>query len=389
VRVGLECCLEDPQQVIGSARFGLLMHQASVDAGLHYACDRLAEALPGQLAAIFSPQHGLWGEQQANMDETPHGVHPRWKIPVHSLYSETRRPTPEMLDGLELFVIDLQDVGTRVYTYIWTVVYCLEACAEVGLPVVLLDRPNPVGGLVVEGPILQTGFTSFVGLLPIPMRHGLTLGELACLANQERNLGAKLEVVRMRGWRRKMLFSETGRPWVSPSPNIPRFFTTLLYPGQVLLEGTVLSEGRGTTQPFELAGAPFVDPDALAGALRQYELPGLGIRPVYFRPTFEKWAGTRCGGVALHVLQPRDVRSYATTLALLASVRRLWPQPELWRMPPYEYEFDRMPIDILHGCSDLRLRLDQPISDPPRLDDLAAVDHQQWWSRVEPFLLYD
>jgi uncharacterized protein YbbC (DUF1343 family) len=341
------------------------------------------------LAAIFSPQHGLWGEQQANMDETPHGVHPRWKIPIHSLYSETRRPTPEMLDGLELFVVDLQDVGTRVYTYIWTVLYCLEACAEIGLPVVLLDRPNPVGGLVVEGPILQADFTSFVGLLPIPMRHGLTLGELACLVNQEGNLGAKLEVVPMRGWRRKMFFPETERPWVAPSPNMPRFETTLLYPGQVLLEGTVLSEGRGTTQPFELVGAPFVDPDALTEALRQYELPGLGVRPVCFRPTSDKWAGTRCGGVALHVWQPRAVRSYATTVALLASVRRLWPQTPLWRMPPYEYELDRMPIDILHGSSDLRLRLDAGIPDPQQLDDLVAVDHQQWRSRVAPFLLYD
>jgi len=389
VKVGLDCCLEDPQKVIGRARYGLLMHQASVDVRLDYACDRLAEALPGQLRAILTPQHGLWGEQQSNMDETPHGVHPRWNVPIYSLYSETRRPTPEMLEGLELLVVDLQDVGTRVYTYIWTVVHCLEACAQAGLPVVILDRPNPLGGLTVEGPLLNQDFASFIGLLPIPMRHGLTLGELARLANHERSLGAELDLVPMHGWRRKMLFSETRLPWTAPSPNMPRFETAIVYPGQVLLEGTQLSEGRGTTQPFELAGAPFVEPYRLADEMRQYDLPGLGIRPVRFHPTFDKWAGASCGGVALHVGQPRVVRSFVATLALLASVRRLWPEVPLWRMPPYEYDFERMPIDILYGSSDLRVRLDAGDVQQKDLDELTAVDAEAWWSRVRPFLLYE
>src|SRR5262245_11807688 len=288
VQIGLERCLVQPPAILRRGRFGLLMNQASVSVTFQYACDLLAERFPGQLAAIFSPQHGLWGEQQANMIESPHGWYEPLGVPVYSLYSETRRPTSQMLQGLDCLVIDLQDVGTRVYTFIWTVQQCLISCAAAKVPVVVLDRPNPLGGEVAEGPLLEAGYESFVGGASIPLRHGLTVGEVARLVNQEQQIGAELIVVPMEGWRRSMPFDDSGRAWVAPSPNMPRVTTALLYPGQVLLEGTNLSEGRGTTLPFEVVGAPFIDPQRLCDELKSAELPGLAIRPIRFVPTFDK-----------------------------------------------------------------------------------------------------
>lgn len=369
-----------------------------------------------QVAALFSPQHGVWGEEQANMIETPHGRHPRFpRVPLYSLYSETRRPTPEMLQGLDAFVIDLPDVGTRIYTYIWTVTHCLEACAEQGLPVVILDRPNPLGGEIVEGPPLDPAFASFVGRAPLPMRHGLTIGELALHLNDTMGIGADLTVVPLQNWRRDMLWPETGLPWVPLSPNLPTFASALVYPGQVLLEGTNLSEGRGTTTPFEIVGAPFVDgfrlTEALslesslqaAGALEsslQAVEPrmqpegctptGVIFRPIRFRPTFDKWAGESCGGVMLHVTEPRVFRPYRTTLQLLAAIKRLWPHEFAWCPPPYEYETQKMPIDILSGSYRLREWIDGGPADvellPELIADGAASD---WWRQVPPpSLLY-
>lgn len=390
VEIGLERCVLGPPGVLRGRRFGLLMNQASVDASYRYACDVLAERFPGQLAAIFSPQHGLWGEQQANMIESPHDTYDPLGVPVFSLYSETRQPTREMLRDLECLVVDLQDVGTRVYTFVWTVSYCLEACAAAGIPVVVLDRPNPLGGEVIEGPCLQPVFASFVGRLPIPMRHGLTMGELALLANRELKLGAQVHVVRMNGWRRNMLFAETGRAWVPPSPNMPRLETATLYPGQVLLEGTNLSEGRGTTTPFEVLGAPFIDAHALARELGHHAHPGLHIRPIRFVPTFDKWHGQRCGGVALHITDPRTVRSFALALHVFAAVRKLWPHEFAWLSPPYEYEREKMPIDILFGSPGLREVLEHVqelrASD---LHDLSSVDAAAWKETWDECRLYD
>jgi uncharacterized protein YbbC (DUF1343 family) len=295
-----------------------------------------------------------------------------------------------MLRGLDCLLIDLQDVGTRVYTFVWTLLECLRACAEAGIAVVVLDRPNPLGGLVAEGPLLQPGIESFVGGASIPLRHGLTLGELARLLNAEQKIGARLEVVPMNGWRRSMLFQQTGRSWALPSPNMPRVETTLLYPGQVLLEGTNLSEGRGTTLPFEVVGAPFIDPDALARELAVLALPGVRIRPVRFVPTFDKWQGQECGGVVLHVVDAPAVRSLALTIAILAVVRKLYPVDFACLRPPYEYEREKMPIDILYGSPALRERLmsDEPVS-AATIDELAALDAASWWHRVRPHLLYD
>src|SRR5262249_36609630 len=261
-----------PEVLSRSARFGLLLNQASVNKDFEYSSTLLAGRFPGKLAALFSPQHGLWGEQQANMIETGHSRDDSLDIPIHSLYSETRKPTPAMLKGLECLVVDLQDVGTRVYTFAWTMMACMEACAEAGVPVVVLDRPNPLGGEIFEGPLLDLHYASFVGRSSIPMRHGLTMGELARWLNARHRIGAELQVVKMTGWSRRLLWPETGRTWVLTSPNLPRWEGCLVYPGQVLLEGTNLSEGRGTTTPFEVFGAPLINPQKLLAELTPLQL---------------------------------------------------------------------------------------------------------------------
>ncbi|MFO1077864.1 MAG: DUF1343 domain-containing protein [Planctomycetota bacterium] len=387
LQLGLEVALAEPPALLQRARaFGLLCNQASVDGGFTHAAIALQARFPGRLAALFGPQHGLWSTEQDNMVETAHVRDARLGVPVWSLYSETRRPRPEMLVDLDLLVVDLQDVGTRVYTYAWTLCECLAACRERGIPVLVLDRPNPIGGRHAEGPLLDLAWRSFVGGAPVPMRHGLTLGELARFCNERLGIGADLHVVAMRGWRREQLWRDTGRGFVPPSPNLPRGEGALVYPGQVLLEGTRLSEGRGTTTPFEQWGAPFVDPWALLETLRAHELPGVALRPVRFEPTFQKWQRRACGGLFLHVTDPEAFRPYRTTAVLLRAVRELWPQHFEWLPPPYEYETEKMPIDILSGGPALRAFVagERPWS------ELGAVTAapRDWWSQAAPFLLY-
>lgn len=261
------------------------MNRASVDGELRLACDVVADAFPNQLAALFSPQHGLWGDAQANMVETDHDWHGRLDVPIHSLYSESRQPTRQMLSGLDCLLVDLQDVGTRVYTFVWTLLECLRACREMDIVVHVLDRPNPIGGAIVEGPLIQPDYFSFVGGASIPMRHGLTICELATLFNNEHSIGAKLAVTPMVGWSRQSYFCDLDRHWIPPSPNLPTVQSTIVYPGQVLLEGTNLSEGRGTTMPFLIVGAPYVDAGLLADDLAASELPGATFLPIRFRPT--------------------------------------------------------------------------------------------------------
>jgi uncharacterized protein YbbC (DUF1343 family) len=288
------------------------------------------------------------------MIETPHRHDAGRRVPVYSLYSETREPTPEMLEGLDILVIDLQDVGTRVYTYIYTMANCLKGAAGAGVPVVVCDRPNPIGGVDVEGPVLEPGFESFVGLFPIPLRHGMTIGELARFFNERFGLGASLDVVTMDGWSRGRYWDATALPWVMPSPNMPTLDAAVVYPGQVLFEGTQLSEGRGTTRPFELVGAPWIDANRLAGTLNAYGLPGVHFRPVYFEPTFHKFAGKTCGGVQVHATDRSTFRPVLATAALLREFRAALPERFAWRDPPYEYEHEKTPIDILSGSSALR-----------------------------------
>lgn len=365
-------------------RIGVLLNDASLGADHAYAHTVLDAALPGSVSVLFGPQHGIWRTEQDNMVETAHGTDPLLQVPVFSLYSETRTLTPPMLDAMDVLVVDLQDVGTRVYTYVWTLRHCMAVCAQAGVPVVVLDRPNPIGGIVAEGPLLGDDFQSFVGEAPIPMRHGLTLGELARLLNGEQELGCDLHVVPMDGWKRGMHWPDTGLPWLPPSPNLPRFEGTVVYPGQVLIEGTELSEGRGTTTPFELVGAPWLDGFRLIAELDPDDFEGLTLRPTAFVPTFQKHADQTCGGLFWHVTDARKVRSYRSTVALLQAIQRLWPADFAWRPPPYEYEEELMPIDILTGGTALRALLDGTADRESVLD----LDKTAWWQRVEPFLLY-
>lgn len=362
VRTGLEMILARPPRELQKARIGLLCNQASVDSNFRHARSLFAREWGRGLRALYSPQHGLGGEKQDNMIESPHGRDRELGIPVFSLYADVRRPTAGMFDPIDVLVVDLQDAGCRVYTFITTLLYCLEAAARHGKKVVVLDRPNPVGG-TVEGPFLKEGMVSFVGAFPMPLRHGMTMGELALFFNDEAGIGADLTVVPLRRWRRSMRFAETGLPWVPPSPNLPTADSALVYPGQVLLEGTSLSEGRGTTRPFEMCGAPWIEPGKLVRALARYRLPGVVFRALRFEPTYQKWAGRVCGGVQLHVTAPQDYLPCRTTITLLREVVRLWPRRFSWRRPPYEYEHRRLPFDILSG--DPKVRRDLEAGTPP------------------------
>lgn len=383
IQTGLDVVLREPPARLENSRaFGLLSNQASVTSRFEHAADALHERFPEQLETLFGPQHGMWSTEQDNMIETGHASYR--SMAVHSLYSETRKPSPEMLRGLDLLVVDLQDVGTRVYTYIWTLVLCLEACAEQGIDVMVLDRPNPLGGEVAEGALLDRSFASFVGGAEIPMRHGLTIGELARHCNEALGIGCELHVVPVENWQRSMLWSDTGRSWVPPSPNLPRIEGALVYPGQVLLEGTNVSEGRGTTTPFEQFGAPWLDARGLRDALG--EQAGLLGRTVSFEPTFQKWAGQPCHGLFLHVTDGPAVRSYEATLRLLRELRRRHPEQFAWNPPPYEYEHTRMPMDILTGSEAVRQWVDDLGSDA-ELDGLCRAP-ADWWSRVANALLY-
>lgn len=355
---------------------GLVCNPASINARFEHVVDR-AEAAGVRVGAIFGPQHGFRADLQENMIESAHAEDRRRRIPIYSLYSETREPTAEMLEGLDALVIDLQDVGTRIYTYIYTMANCLRAGRRHGVPVIVCDRPNPIGGVAVEGPMLEPGFESFVGQFPIPMRHGMTIGELARLFNEHFGIGAKLEVVAMPAWRRESYFDETGLPWVLPSPNIPTLDSAIVYPGTVLFEGTNVSEGRGTTRPFELVGAPWIDPETFAARMNARGLPGVYFRPALFEPTFHKHVGTPCGGCQLHVTDRRSFRPVETGVALLQTFRTMGPDHFAWREPPYEYEYLLAPIDILCGSSEVRERLE--------LGDDAADIAAGWREPVAAF----
>jgi uncharacterized protein YbbC (DUF1343 family) len=350
-------------------RVGIVSNPASVDRSFTHIVDAVIAAPGVTLAAIFGPQHGFRSDVQDNMIETPHGDDPDRRVPVYSLYSDTREPAAEMLAGLDALVIDLQDIGARIYTYVYTMANCLRACARRGLPVIVCDRPNPIGGTAVEGPMLDPAYASFVGQFPIPMRHGMTIGELARLFNEHFAIGATLEVVAMEGWARDQYADETGAPWVMPSPNIPTLDSAVVFPGTVLVEGTMASEGRGTTRPFELVGAPWVHAERMAADLNQRALPGVHFRPAVFEPTFQKHARTPCGGCQIHVTDRRRFQPVLTGVAVIEAVRAQDPAAFAWRQPPYEYEHDKQPIDILAGSPALR----DAIESGARAEDIAAT----------------
>ena len=373
--------------ILGRGRVGLLCHPASVDSTLQHAADLLVAA-GVDLRCLLGPEHGVRGDVQ-DMAGVQDGVDNRLGIPVHSLYGttvESLRPAPHMLEGLDLVVVDLQDVGSRYYTYVWTMVLTMQACAEAGLGVVVLDRPNPIGGQV-EGPGIDDGFGSFVGYHPVCTRHGMTVGEIARLTRAELGLELELQVVRTEGWQRRRLFDQTGLPWVLPSPNMPTLETALVYPGGCLVEGTNLSEGRGCTRPFEIIGAPWIDPWQLVQALEQEDLDGIRLRPLTFSPTFHKHAGCACGGVQVHVTRRSRFRPLRTYVALLCGIHHLWPDEFSWRAQAYEF-VDQIPaIDLLAGGTWLREGIEQDLTLEALTArwDRAQADFQE---RRRPFLLY-
>jgi uncharacterized protein YbbC (DUF1343 family) len=385
VRLGSDVLLRSGQ--LAGKRVGVVCNHASLDRGFLHIVDRLAAANDLTLAAIFGPQHGFRSDVQDNMIETPHANDPGRRVPIYSLYSETREPTAEMLAPLDVIVIDLQDVGARIYTYIYTMANCLRACARHGVPVIVCDRPNPIGGLDVEGARLVPGFESFVGQFPIPMRHGMTIGELAAFFNEAFSIGARLEVVKMEGWRRDMYANQTGLPWVMPSPNMPTLDTAIVYPGTVLFEGIMLSEGRGTTRPFELVGAPWIEAERFARDMNALGLAGVYFRAAVFEPTFQKYARQTCGGVQIHVTERHLFKPVLVGVALAGMFRRANPEKFAWRQPPYEYEHDKMPIDILAGSSTLREQIE---ADVPATEIAASwrKDEEEFRTLRERFLLY-
>jgi uncharacterized protein YbbC (DUF1343 family) len=332
------------------ARVAALLHPASVSSKLEHA-SQILERLNGnlfQLAAFFGPQHGFLGQTQDNMVEWKTYEHPRLRIPVYSLYGEHREPTADMLRDVDVLLVDLQDVGARYYTFIWTLYLGMRACEQYGVALVLLERPNPINGVTTEGPVLDPKYKSFVGMHPIPVRHGQTIGELA-QQFRETFPKCRLSILPMKNWKREMWFDQTGLPWVMPSPNMPTLDTATVYPGMCLLEGTNISEGRGTTRPFEIFGAPFIEAEALCRELNDLKLPGVFFRQNYFEPAFHKFAGELCGGAQIHVLNRNVFRPFETGVEIIRCIRKLYPDSFAWKQPPYEYEREKLPIEILLG----------------------------------------
>ncbi len=379
VQTGFERLLADTPLALKEARLGLLCNQATVGRAWQPLWQELARQFPRQVRALFGPQHGLWGEKQDNMVASADGIEPVTGLPVFSLYGDRLRPSQESLELIDVLLVDLPDVGTRVYTFAATMAYAMQAAARLGKQVVILDRPNPIGGLQIEGNLLQPEMASIVGPYPLPMRHGMTLGELARYYNEVGQIGCDLAVIPGQGWHRCRYFDSCGLPWVLPSPNLPTLDTAIVYPGQVLLEGTNLSEGRGTTRPFELFGAPFINTGQVKAELEKTcELPGVVLRETWLQPTFHKWAGEVCGGFQLHVTDRYAFRPYFTTLAILQVLLKLYPEQFLWRQPPYEYEYDRLPFDLLTGDPKIREGLESGLP--------VTTLEQQWQNGVAEFL---
>ena len=389
VATGLEQLLADPR-VLRGRRVGLIANPTTVTAELDHAADLLAARSDVRLTALFGPEHGVRGDAQ-DMISVTDARDARTGLPVHSLYGHdvaSLSPTPAMLDDLDVLVYDVQDVGSRYYTFVWTMVLAMRACARAGKAFVVLDRPNPIGGELVEGGAIAPGYDSFVGLVSCPNRHGLTAGEIARWRAAEERLDLELTVVPMAGWTRAMGYAETGLPWVMPSPNMPTVDTALVYPGMCLVEGSELSEGRGTTRPFELAGAPYLDAHALAAALAAEDLPGARFRPCTITPTFHKHGGKACGAIQIHVTDRAAFRPYRTGVGFLAACRRLGGDAFAWRTRAYEF-VDQLPaIDLLCGGPEVR----EGIEAGAPLGDLVAT-----WTPAErafvearrPYLLYD
>ena len=354
IRPGIEVLLNDKIDLIRGQRIGLVCNQASVLPDLRHAADVFFEHPDISLTTLFGPQHGIRGDVQDNMIETDHAVDSHTGLWIYSLYSETREPTEKMLADVDTIVFDLQDVGCRIYTFVYTMANCMRAAKKFGKRVVVCDRPNPIGGVAVEGNITETEFTSFVGQFEIPTRHGMTTGELAKMFNEHFGIGCDLEIIPMDGWRREMWFEDTGLPFVMPSPNIPTVDTCVVFPATVHIEGTELSEGRGTTKPFELNGAPYIDPWEWVTALEKYNFAGVSYRQTFFQPTFQKHAKVTCGGLQLHVTDRNAFPPVIVGIAMIKTAYDLYKDTFEWKREAYEYVFDKNPFDVVCGTDKIR-----------------------------------
>jgi uncharacterized protein YbbC (DUF1343 family) len=378
VYTGLDTLTRSMPAGLQGKSIGLLCHSSSITSDFRHITEVFRSDSRCTLAAVFGPQHGLHGQTQDNMIEWEGTADPILGVPVYSLYGKNRKPTPKMLNGLEAFVIDLQDVGARLYTYIWTVKLCMEACAESGIPVYILDRPNPVGRIQADGPVLREEYFTFVGGACIPLCHRMTMGEMALWIREKYIPSCELHVIRMEGWRRSTLYRETGLPWVLPSPNMPTPETAVVYPGTVLAEALNISEGRGTVIPFELIGAPFINGAALLKEMRTRSLAGCSFRLHEFIPTFNKYSGEYCQGMQIHVTDASVFRPVATALHLFDAIMRTSREGSLkFNPPPYEYEYRLMPFDILSGDSTMREVLLKGLS--------LEEEVERWDNSIEEF----
>jgi len=375
--LGVEKLLEAPDLLKGS-RIGLICNQASVDHRYRHVADLFHEHPDIQLSALFGPQHGIRGDVQDNMIETDHSLDPKTGLPIYSLYSETRVPTEAMLRDVDVLVFDMQDVGCRIYTFVYTMANCMIAARKYGKRVIVCDRPNPISGNKVEGNVLEPEFASFVGQYSIPTRHGMTPAELARLFNKQFNINCDLEIVSMDGWERSLWLDNTDTPWVLPSPNMPTVDSATVFPGTVHFEGTQVSEGRGTTKPFELIGAPYIDPDNYADALNSIRLKGVYFRSCMFQPTFQKHGGVTCGGAQIHVLDREAFEPVKTGVAMVKMAFDLYRDHFRWKEPPYEYVFDKNPFDVISGTDKIRKAFENDME----LDDIVA----SWQPRLKEFL---
>jgi uncharacterized protein YbbC (DUF1343 family) len=377
IKLGIERLLDDKIDLLKGARVGLVCNQASVNHEFRHAADLFHQHPEINLTTLFGPQHGIRGDVQDNMIETEHATDRTTGLPIYSLYSETREPSEEMLREVDVIVVDLQDVGTRIYTFVYTLANCMQAAKKLNKRVIACDRPNPINGVQLEGVVLDPAFASFVGQFPIATRHGMTFCELGRLFNEAFGIGSELECVMMEGWSRTLWYDETDSPWVLPSPNMPTLDAATVFPGSVHLEGTQMSEGRGTTKPFELVGAPYIDADRFAQALNGLGLPGVYFRSCVFLPTFQKHGGQACGGVQIHVTNRETFQPALSGIAVVKTAFDMYGDEFKWKTPPYEYEYDKNPFDVIAGTSKVREAIE-------RGDSLESIS-ESWQAPLAEF----
>ena len=390
VTLGLEKLLANPKKYLSGSTLGLVVNQTSLTSDGQFSIGQFHNNKSFKLKTILAPEHGVYGVDQ-DMALVADEIEPLSGLLVRSLYgtnTSSLTPSSSLLDGIDNLVFDIQDVGSRYYTFIYTLANCMKTCAQSNTRMIVCDRPNPINGLAVEGNLVEKEFYSFVGQYPIPNRHGMTVGELAILFNEHFGIKCDLKVIPMEGWERSMWYDQTGLSWVSPSPNMPTLSTATVYPGMCLIEGTLLSEGRGTTLPFEQVGAPYINAEVFAKTLNKENLPGIFFRPQYFKPQFQKWSGEVCGGVQLHIIERNKIKPLSTSISVLFFIKKLYPNDFSWRTEPYEFVNDRLAIDLLYGNSTLREAIEAGNLSIKKLESGWEEDIKVFSSQREECLIY-